>query len=69
MNSCFKDLLPKLNRVKDKRNQSYIVYKTEELLYVMLIANIMTINSISGITESFNKVTDNQDEIFRNIIF
>lgn len=66
INSCFKDLLPRLNRVKDKRNQSYIVYKTGELLYVMLMANIMTIDSMSGITESFN--TEECIENFKKIL-
>lgn len=50
--SCFKDLLPKLNSVKDNRDTRYITYKTGELLYTMLMAKVLTIETMSGMTEN-----------------
>lgn len=64
--SCFKELLTKLNNVKDKRAVSYITYKTGELLYTMLMANIMTVETMSGMTEKFN--TDECIENFKKIL-
>lgn len=66
INSCFKDLLPKLNSVKDARDKRYITYKTGELLYVMLMAKVMTIESMNDMTEKFN--TDECIENFKKIL-
>lgn len=54
INSCFKDLMPRLDQVEDKRHQSYVEYETQELLYVMLMAQAMTIGTMKGVTGSFN---------------
>lgn len=65
INSCFKDLMPRLNQVEDKRHQSYVEYETQELLYVMLMAQAMTIGTMKGVTGSFN--TQVCIENFKNI--
>ncbi|SHK19405.1 hypothetical protein [Paramaledivibacter caminithermalis] len=52
--SCFKDLLPKLNNVKDNRYTLYITYETGELLYRMLIAKILTVDMMRDVTSKFN---------------
>lgn len=64
--SCFKDLLPKLNSVKDNRDTRYITYKTGELLYTMLMAKVLTIETMSGMTEKFN--TEECLENFKKIL-
>lgn len=55
INSYFKDLIPRMKEVKDHRHNSYIVYNTAELLFPMLMADVMTIGRMRGMTESFNK--------------
>ena len=68
INSCFKDLMPRLNQVEDKRHQSYIEYKPQEILYVMLMAQAMTVGTMKGVTGSFNTeiCIENFKRIFKN---
>jgi len=68
INSCFKDLMPRLNQVEDKRHQSYIEYKPQEILYVMLMAQAMTVGTMKGVTGSFNTeiCIENFKKIFKN---
>lgn len=62
----FKDLIPKLNGVEDKRHSSYITYSTAEILFPMLIADALTIGGMRGVTESFN--SDECIENFKKIL-
>jgi len=68
INSCFKELIPILNQVEDKRHQSYVEYKPQEILYVMLMAQVMTIGTMKDVTGSFNTQVciENFKKIFRN---
>lgn len=69
-NSYFKKLIPIMNNVKDARHKSYITYKSSELLYPMLMADVMTIGNMRGIKhyfnndaciENFSKILGNED--------
>lgn len=51
----FKDLIHKLDTVKDSRNQSYITYKTAEILFVALLIHLMNLGSMRNMTDEFNK--------------
>jgi len=68
INSCFKELIPILNQVEDKRHQSYVEYKPQEILYVMLMAQVMTIGTMKDVTGSFNTQVciENFKKIFKN---
>ena len=68
INSCFKELMPRLNQVEDKRHQSYVEYKPQEILYVMLMAQVMTIGTMKDVTGSFNTQVciENFKKIFKN---
>ena len=52
----FKDILNRLKNVKDPRHKSYIEYKTDVLLFTILMKNACSIYSMSNMTEKFNKV-------------
>lgn len=51
----FKDLIKKLKKVKDCRNQSYINYGVEVLLLMMILKNALGIKSMRDMTVKFNK--------------
>jgi hypothetical protein len=51
----FKDILKKLKSVKDPRHQSYIEYETDILLFTIILKNVFCIDSMSSMTEKFNK--------------
>lgn len=51
----FKDILKKLKLVKDPRHQSYIEYETDILLFAIILKNVFCIDSMSSMTEKFNK--------------
>lgn len=57
----FKDFNNKLASVNDKRNQSYITYDPELILFVIIMKNISGIISMNKMTKDFNKyeVIDN----------
>jgi len=51
----FKDFNKKLANVKDKRNQSYIIYDPELILFVVIMKNASGIISMNQMTRDFNK--------------
>lgn len=58
----FKDFNKKLSSVEDKRNQSYITYDPELILFVLIMKNVSGIISMNKMTKDFNK-----DEAIDNI--
>jgi hypothetical protein len=62
----FKDLDKSLNDVIDPRHASYTVYRPVDLLMTSLLGNLMTIKTVTGVTESFNN--DDSIENFRRIV-
>lgn len=62
----FKDLDKWLNDVVDPRHSSYTLYSPLELLMTPLLGNIMTIKTVTGVTEDFND--DICLENFRQIV-
>jgi hypothetical protein len=62
----FKDLDKYLNDVADPRHGSYTLYKPLELLMTPLLGNLMTIKTITGVTESFNN--NSSIENFKKIV-
>ena len=61
-NHFFKDFNKKLASVKDERNQSYITYNPEIILFVVIMKNVSGIVSMNKMTTDFNK-----DEVIDNI--
>ena len=51
----FKDINKRLQRVKDPRHKSYIQYGTDAMLFSVLMKNACSIESMSGMTEQFNR--------------
>lgn len=62
----FKDLNKSLNDVVDPRHGSYTLYNPLELLMTSLLGNLMTIKTVTGVTESFNN--DGCIENFRQVV-
>ena len=64
----FIDLDKSLNDVVDPRHGSYTVYSPLELLMTSLLGNLMTIKTVTGVTESFNnnESIDNFRRIVKN---
>lgn len=58
----FKDIIKRLKTVKDTRHQSYIEYKTDLLLLIIILKNVFCIESMNRMTNDFNK-----DECIENI--
>lgn len=54
-NHFFKELVNKLKHIKDKRNQSYITYPPEVLLFMIIMKNSCGIVSMNDMTNKFNK--------------
>lgn len=50
----FKDLNKKLSIVKDKRNQSYVTYAPEIILFTVIMKNVSGIVSMNKMTKDFN---------------
>jgi hypothetical protein len=61
-NHFFPSLIKDLSQVQDPRNQSYIEYDIEEILYTMLMKNICSISSMQDMTDKFN-----EEECVQNI--
>lgn len=61
-NHFFKDLNMRFKRVKDHRHQSYVTYGPEVLLLVVILKNICNLESMRGMSKSFNK-----DECIKNV--
>lgn len=61
----FRDFNKKLASVDDKRNQSYITYDPELILFVLIMKNVSGIISMNKMTRDFNKneVIDNIAEV------
>lgn len=53
-NHFFKGLNKDLNDVSDPRHGSYTIYSPLELLMTPLLGDLMTIKTVTGVTESFN---------------
>lgn len=51
----FKDITKRLKCVKDPRHKSYIQYGTDAILFSVLMKNVCSIISMSGMTEQFNR--------------
>ena len=62
----FKDLDKSLNNVADPRHGSYTLYSPLELLMTSLLGNLMTIKTVTGVTENFND--EGCIENFRRIV-
>ena len=61
-NHYFPDLIADIKKVIDARNQSYITYEIEVILYVMLLKNVCSIASMQEMNDTFN-----EDECVKNI--
>lgn len=61
-NHYFPDLISDIKKVLDGRNQSYITYEIEVILYVMILKNVCSVESMQEMTEVFN-----EDECIKNI--
>jgi hypothetical protein len=51
----FKDITKRLKSVKDTRHQSYIHYEPDILLFAVILKNICCLDSMTSMTEKFNK--------------
>jgi len=58
----FDELEERLRRVKDHRHQSYIEYDTDVILFMVIMKNICSLESMRSMTDNFNK-----DECIDNI--
>ena len=56
------NFIDELGKIKDPRNQSYIDYDIEEILYTMVVKNACSIISMQKMTDEFN-----DKECVRNI--
>lgn len=61
-NHYFPDLISDIKNVLDGRNQSYITYEIEVILYVMILKNVCSMESMQEMTETFN-----EDACIKNI--
>ena len=61
-NHYFPELIADIKKVMDGRNQSYITYEIEVILYMMLLKNVCSIASMQEMNEKFN-----EDECIKNI--
>jgi len=61
-NHYFPELIADIKKVLDGRNQSYITYEIEVILYMMLLKNICSIASMQEMNDTFN-----EDECVKNI--
>jgi hypothetical protein len=51
----FKDITKRLKSVKDTRHQSYIQYEPDILLFSVIMKNICCLDSMTSMTDKFNK--------------
>lgn len=61
-NHYFPDLIRDIKKVLDGRHQSNITYEIEVILYVMILKNVCSIESMQEMIEEFN-----EDECVNNI--
>ena len=53
----FPDLIEDIKKIMDARNQSYVTYKIEVIIFVMILKNICSIESMQEMNELFNEDT------------
>lgn len=53
----FPDLIEDIKKIMDERNQSYVTYEIEVIIFVMILKNICSIESMQEMNESFNEDT------------
>ena len=58
----FPDLIEDIKKVLDARNQSYITYEIEVIVYVMILKNVCSLTSMQEMNSEFNA-----DECVKNI--
>jgi hypothetical protein len=58
----FRDFIFKLKKVKDPRDQSYITYGSETILFTLLLKNLVNLKSMREMSTVFNK-----DECIKNV--
>lgn len=51
----FPDLIQDIKKVMDGRNQSYITYEIEVIIYMMILKNICSIESMQEMNDAFNE--------------
>lgn len=51
----FPDLIDDIKKIMDQRNQSYVTYEIEVIIYVMILKNVCSIKSMQEMTEAFNE--------------
>lgn len=56
------DFIDELGRIKDPRNQSYIIYDIAEILYTIIMKNVCNLSSMQEMTDKFN-----DDDVVKNI--
>lgn len=58
----FPDLIQDIKKIMDNRHQSYITYEIEVIIYVMILKNVCSIESMQEMNDEFN-----QDECVKNL--
>lgn len=58
----FPDLIQDIKKIMDSRNQSYITYEIEVIIYMMILKNVCSIVSMQEMTDVFN-----DDECVKNL--
>lgn len=53
----FPDLIEDIKKIMDERNQSYVTYEIEVIIFVMILKNVCSIESMQEMNESFNEDT------------
>lgn len=53
----FPDLIEDIKKVMDAGNQSYVTYEIEVIIFVMILKNICSIESMQEMNETFNEDT------------
>ena len=53
----FSDLIEDIKKIMDERNQSYVTYEIEVIIFVMILKNICSIESMQEMNEAFNEGT------------
>lgn len=53
----FPDLMEDIKKIMDERNQSYVTYEIEVIVFVMILKNICSIESMQEMNEAFNEDT------------
>lgn len=53
----FPDLIEDIKSIMDERNQSYVTYEIEVIIFVMILKNICSIESMQEMNETFNEDT------------